>query len=100
MFIQRPQIRTVPKQELIIILPYLGKMSEVVKTRLTKTMNKDMKFGKWRVIFQTNSRLRNSFCFKYFVPQTLRSSFSYRFSCASCTTSYIGKTYGHFKVSW
>ena len=108
MFIQRPQICTVPKKELTIILPYLGKVSQVVKTRLTKTMNKDMKFGKWRVIFQTNNRLRNHFCFKYFVPETLRSSFSYKFSCAfsykfscaSCTASYIGKTYRHFKVSW
>ena len=27
MFIQRPQIPTVPKKELRIILPYLGKMS-------------------------------------------------------------------------
>ena len=44
MFIQRPQIPAVPKKEVIIILPYLGKMSETVKSRLTKTMNKHMKF--------------------------------------------------------
>ena len=42
MFIQRLQIPTVPKKELIIILPYLGKMSQTVKTRLRKTMNKHM----------------------------------------------------------
>ena len=48
MFIKRPQIPTVPKKELIIILLYLGKMSQIVKTRLTKTMNKHMKL---RVIF-------------------------------------------------
>ena len=38
-FIQRPQIPTVPKKELIIILPYLGKMSQIVKARITKNMN-------------------------------------------------------------
>ena len=70
MFIQRLQIPTVPKKELIIILPYLGKMSQIVKTRLTKTMNKHMKFCKLRVIFQTNNRLRNYFHFKDFVPET------------------------------
>ena len=31
MFIQRLQITTVPKKELIIILPYLGKMSKLLK---------------------------------------------------------------------
>ena len=64
MFIQRLQIPSVPKKELIITLPYLGKMSQIVKTRLTKTMNKHMKFCKLRVIFQTNNRLRNYFRFK------------------------------------
>ena len=82
----------------IIILPYLGKMSQIVKTRLTKTMNKHMKFCKLRVIFQTNNRLRNYFRFKDFVPETLRSSLIYQISCRSCTASHIGKTYRHFKV--
>ena len=71
MFIQRLQIPSVPKKELRITLPYLGKMSQIVKTRLTKTMNKHMKFCKLRVIFQTNNRLKNYFCIKDFVPETL-----------------------------
>ena len=50
--------------ENLIILPYLGKMSQIIKTRLTKTMNKRMKFCKLRVIFQTHDKLRNYFCFK------------------------------------
>ena len=33
-FIQRLEIPTVPKKELIIILTYLGKMCQIVKTRL------------------------------------------------------------------
>ena len=66
MFSQRLQIPTVPKKELTIILPYLGKISQIVKTRLTKIMNKDMKFCNFRVIFQTNNRFKN-FHFKDFV---------------------------------
>ena len=73
MFIQRLQIPSVPKIELRITLPYLGKMSQIVKTRLTKTLNKHMKFCKLRVIFQTNNRLRNYFRFKDSVHETLRS---------------------------
>ena len=98
MFIQRLQISTVPKKELIIILPYLGKMSQIVETSLTKTMNKHMKFCKLRVIFQTNNRLKNYFGFKDSVPETLRSSLIYKFSCGCCTVSYICKTHTHFKV--
>ena len=90
MFIKRPQIPTVPKKELKIILPYLGEISQIIKTRLNKTMNKDMKVCGLRVIFQTNNRSRNYFRFKYFVPETLGSSLIYEFSCGSCTASYIG----------
>ena len=71
---QRPQIPTVHKKELIIILPYLGKMSQIAKTRLAKTMNKHVKCCKLRVIFHTNNRLTDYFHFKDFVPETLLSS--------------------------
>ena len=90
MFIQRLQIPTVPKNELIVILPYLGEMSQIVKTRLTKNMNKHMIFCKLRVIFQTNNKLKNYFHFKDSVPETLRSNLICKFSCGSCTASYIG----------
>ena len=98
MYIQTPKVPSVSKKELIIILPYLGNMSQIVKTKLTKTMSKHMKFCKLRVIFQTNNRLKNYFRFKDFVPEALRSNLIYKFSCGSCTASYIGKTYRHFKV--
>ena len=73
-------------------------MSQIVKTRLPMTMNKHMKFCKLRVIFQTYNRLRNYFFFKDSVHETLWSNLIYKFSCRSCTASYIGKTYRHFNV--
>ena len=72
-------------------------MSQIVKTKLTKTTSKHMKFCKLRVIFQTNNRLKNYFRFKDFVPERLRSSLIYKFSCGRSIASYIGKTYRHFK---
>ena len=98
MFIQRLQIPSAPKKELRITVPYLGKMPQIVKNRLTKTLNKHIKFGKFRVIFQTNNRLRNYFRFEDSVHETLWSNLIYKFSCGSCTASYIDKTYRHFKV--
>ena len=100
MFIQRPRIPTVPKKQLIIILPYLRKMSQIVKTRLSTTKTKYMKFCKLSVISQTNNNnnwLRIYFHFKDFVPETLRSSLIYKFSHGS-TASYIDTTYRHFKL--
>ena len=73
-------------------------MCQIVKTRLTKTMIKHMKFCKLRVIFQTNIRLKNYFCFKDSVLETLQSNLIYKFLCGSCTACYIGKTYRNFKV--
>ena len=67
-----PQIALVRKKEVIIILPYVGKMSQIVKTILTKNMSKHMKFCKLRVIFQTSNTLKNYIHFNDFVPETLR----------------------------
>ena len=64
MFIQRLQIPTVPKKELIIILQYLGKLSQIVKTRLTKIMNKHMKFCKLRVFSKLIIDLETTFTSK------------------------------------
>ena len=58
-------------------------MSQIVKTRQTKTMNKQMKFCKLRVIFQTNNRLKNYFRLKDSVSETLRSNLIYKFSCGA-----------------
>ena len=73
-------------------------MSRVVKTRPTKTVCNHLKFCKLRFVLQTSNSLRNYFHVKDFAPESLRSSFIYKFSYRSYTTSYIGKTYRHFKV--
>ena len=45
------------EKELITILLYSHKMFQLVKTRVTKTISKNMKFCKLKVIFQTSNRL-------------------------------------------
>ena len=61
MYIQTPKVPSMPKKELIIILLYLSNMSQIVKTKLTKTMSKHMKFCKLRVVFQTKTDLKSTF---------------------------------------
>ena len=77
MFAQTPQIPNVPKKELRIILPHLQKMSQIIKTRLTKTMNNHLKLCKLRVNFQTSNTLKNCFHLKDFVPESLRLSLKF-----------------------
>ena len=74
---------TVPTKELTIISPYLDKMYQVVKTRLTKSISKGLK---------------NYFCFNNFAPETLQSSFNFKFLCGTCTVSYFSMTSRHFEV--
>ena len=66
MFNQTPQIATAPKKELIIILPYLGKISQIVKFKLTKTMSKNIKLRKLRIIFQKVIHLKTTVASKIF----------------------------------
>ena len=61
-FVGRPVITTVPELELRIVLPYLGSISSITKTRLTRFINKRLKFFKISFIFQASNRL----FFKYF----------------------------------
>ena len=63
MFPQTSQISAVLRKELIIILAYLDKLPQI-KTRLTKSMSKHMKFCKLRVTFQTSNRLKTDLASK------------------------------------
>ena len=43
-FEHKAKVATAPKKEIRIILPYLGKMSSIAKTKLTKAVNENLKF--------------------------------------------------------
>ena len=101
LYIKKPVMLTVPKKQLYLVLPYMGKMSALVKSGLARSLHKRLPFCKVRVVFKTSNRLRNYFSFKDVVPEPLRSCQIYNFTCGSCNASYIGKTFRHieFRVS-
>ena len=43
-FERKAKVATAPKKEIRIVLPYLGNMSSIAKTKLTKAVNKNLKF--------------------------------------------------------
>ena len=88
----------VPKKEIRICLPFLGKQSLKIRTSLSKFVNSYFPYCKIQVIFNSNNRLRNFFNFKDKIPINVRSHLLYRFTCSNCKVAYIGKTRRHYLV--
>ena len=73
-------------------------MSGVIKTGLSKALQKYLPFCKLRVIFKSTNRLQSYFNFKDVLPEPLRSCQIYKFTCGSCSASYTGKIFRYLKV--
>ena len=43
-------------------------------------------------------KIKNYFSCKDPIPNDLKSFLAYKFTCASCSSSYIGETCHHFKI--
>ena len=97
-FSNTPVTLTVKKNELFIVLPYLGNLSLALRTRLQNSINKNLSFCKIKVIFKSTTRLSNFFHFKDKVPFNLCSNVVYKFSCGRCNATYYGKTCRHSNV--
>ena len=98
LYIKKPVMLTVPKKQLYLVLPFMGKMSVLVKSRLARSLHKRLPFCKVKIAFKTSNRLKNYFSFEDVVPEPLRSCQIYNVTCGSCNASYIGKTFRHMKV--
>ena len=86
------------KQKLLLVLPYLGLVSNIVRKSLFKTFQKTLPACKLNVVFKTKSRLSNFFKFKDRLCKDLTSGIVYKFQCGSCNASYYGQTKRHYKV--
>ena len=97
-FIMKRVVFTVPKKELRICLPFLGKQSLELRTKLCKFVTAHFPQCKLQVIFNSNNRLRNFCSFKDKIPISVRSHILYRYTCDVCNAIYIGKTRRHYLV--
>ena len=57
LFVQRNLNFTVPKRELICVLPYLGKASLDLRTKLRRTIERNLLLCKLKIIFRSKCRL-------------------------------------------
>ena len=79
-------------------LPYIGNLSHHIKNKLSKLCKE---------FYKENFNIKlvfNSFKINFFfspkgpIPDDLKSFLVYKFTCASCSSSYIGETCCHFKT--
>ena len=96
---EKPVTLTAEKKDLVIVLPFLGKLSLDLRTRLRNSISKNLPFCKIRVIFKSSTRISNFFQFKDKMPYCLRSNVVYKFSCGRCNATYYGETCRHLSVT-
>ena len=86
----------VPKRELTFVLPYLGKLSFDLRTRLSRTIERDLPYCKLKIIFRSKCRLNTLFQFKDLLEKKIQSEIIYRYMGSNCKVTYCGKTFHHF----
>ena len=75
----------------------MGNLSHHIKNKLLKLCKEFCK-EKFNIKLVFNSfKIKNYFAYKHPITNDLKSFLVYKFTCASCSSSYIGKTCRHFK---
>ena len=97
LYIKKSVMLAVNKKQLHLVLPFMGKLSSLVKFGLTRSLHKRLLFCKVKIVFKTSNRLRNFFSFKDVLPEPIHSCQIYNFTCGSCNTSYTGKSFRYMK---
>ena len=76
-------------------LPYIGNLSHHIKIKLCKEFCKE-NFN-IKPIFNS-FKIKNYFTYKDPIPNDLKSFLVYKFTCTSCSCSYVCETCHHFKI--
>ena len=88
----------VEKCPLYICLTFTGKHCLDLRTRILKIVKLRYSQVSIRFGFKHSFCVRNMFRYKDRLPSALMSSVVYKFQCARCSSSYIGRTRRQFKV--
>ena len=73
-------------------LPYFGNLSHHIKSKLSKLFKDFCKENVNIKLVFTSFKIKNHFSYKDPNPNDFKSFLVYKFTCASCTSSYIDKT--------
>ena len=81
-------------------LPYIGNLSHHIKIKLSILCKEFCKENLNIKLVFNSCKIKHSFSYKDPIPNDLKSYLVYKFTCASCSYSYIGKMYGPFKTKF
>ena len=93
-------VTTVPKKEVFLILPFHGKLSDVLVKLLSALFSDTYPQDDLKVIFRTNFWLNNLLNFKNRIPLRLRYFVVYGVHCTNCESYYVGKTKRHIATRY
>ena len=96
LYVKKEVYLLAPKKQLICVLPFLGKKSLQLRSRLVNSVNKTVRFCNLKVVFRSQRKLNTLFRFKDSLNKKIRSFLVYRYTCSNCNVTYCGKTYRHF----
>ena len=87
-------VSTVPLKTVVMVLPFLGPMSLVLKRKLSRLVCKFYPTVQLKVVFKRGFRISNLFSFKDKLPLKCSSGVVYYTQCCKCGPSeaYVGKT--------
>ena len=69
-------------------LPYLGKASLDLRTRLRQTIERNLPFCKLKIIFKSKCRLNTLFHFKDLFEKNIGSEIIYHYMFSNCKVTY------------
>ena len=97
LYVPKQIVPTVPKRELLIVLPLLGKFSMTL-WKQGNSVRKTLRQCIMKIIFHSINRVSSLFKFKDSIPLYLCPHLIYKFPCSNYTVTYYGKTERHLKV--
>ena len=97
-FIKKTLVDTEPTKEYMIVLPYLGPLSDKIQKRIRNIFKLYIPNGIIKLVWKTDRRLSSFLKFKDVVDLSFDSHVVYNFKCSSCKGEYIGETRTHFKT--
>ena len=79
-------------------LPYIDNLSHHIKNNFSKLCKEFHKENLNIKLVFYSFKIKYYFSYKDPIPNDLKSFLIYKFTCASCSSSYIGETCRHFKT--
>ena len=73
-------------------LPYIGNLSHHIKNKLSKLCKEFCKENFNIKLVFNSFKIKNDFSYENPIPDDLKSFLVYKFTCASCSSSYIDET--------